>query len=372
MSSDDDKTVFRAPSVDGDRTVIRPMPGGRGGQGGHPAPGQPSTGQPSPGQSAQQPQPSSPPVQPPAQQPFGQAPPTHTPAHTPVQAPSAPPPQYQQPQQQPQQQAYAQPAAASSAYFSTSSGLNPLTNAASTLIAVFEKTRQSMSHPDVGGLHQRLVNEIKTFENSAKEAGIKPEIVLSARYAVCAALDEAVLNTPWGSESGWPQRTLLSVFHNETSGGEKFFLILDRMKQQPGENLYILEMMYIFLSLGFEGKYRVIHRGRDMIEQLRDELFTIIRRQRGEYERSLSPTWQGLGKTRNSLAQYIPMWVVASIVGAVLVLSYSGFRVWLYDSSSPVVEQLDQIADMRTIARDGSGRKGSSGKDMDSRETDAR
>ncbi len=305
MSSDDgDKTVFRQPSIDSDRTVIRPMPGGRGG--------------------AQQP-PAQPQVAPAAQ-----TPPTAQ-HHT-----AAP---------------QAAAAVSASSYFSTSSGLNPLVNAASTLIAVFEKTRASVSHPDVGGLHQRLVNELKNFENSARDAGIKPEVILSARYALCTALDEAVLNTPWGSESAWPQRTLLSVFHNETAGGEKFFLILDRMKQQPGENLFILELMYILLSLGFEGKYRVIHRGREMIEQLRDELFTIIRRQRGEYERSLSPNWRGLGKTRNSLAQYIPMWVIASIAGAILLLSYSGFRVWLYNSSTPVVEQLDTITDMRTIAR---------------------
>ena len=311
MSDDFDKTVFKQPSVDGDRTVMRPMPGGRGA-----AP---------------------------------QAPPTQQPQ----QAPTPQQPAAQAYQQAPQQQQAQAPSGSASSYFSTSSGLNPLVNAASTLIAVFEKTRQSLSHPDVGGLHQRLVSEIKAFESTAKETGIKPEIVLSARYALCVALDEAVLNTPWGSESAWPQRTLLSVFHNETSGGEKFFLILDRMKEQPGENLYILEMMYIFLSLGFEGKYRVIHRGREMIEQIRDELFTIIRRQRGEYERSLSPSWHGLGKSRNSLAQYIPMWVVASIIGAILFLSYSGFRVWLYESSSPVVEKLDEITDMRTVARKG-------------------
>jgi len=306
MSSDDsDKTVFKQPSVGGDRTVIRPMPGGRGGA-----------------QAPQQPAP--------MQQPAAQ--------------PSAAPAYQQQSQQ-------AVSHGTANAYFATTNGLNPLVNAASILIAVFEKTRSSVSHPDVGGLHQRLVNEVKKFEASAKETGVKPEVVLSARYAVCVALDEAVLNTPWGSESAWPQRTLLSVFHNETSGGEKFFLILGRMKEQPGENLYILELMYILLSLGFEGKYRVIHRGRDIIEQMRDDLFNIIRRQRGEYERSLSPSWQGLGKTRNSLANYIPMWVIASIVGAILFLSYSGFRVWLYDSSSPVVKQLDEISDMRTVAR---------------------
>lgn len=294
-----DKTVFRQPSVNADRTVIRPMPGGRGGN----------------------------------PQASAQFQPTST-------------IQYQaQSQQQPQAQ-FEDQRQSSSAYFKTSSGLNPLVNAASTLIAVFEKTRQSLSHPDIGGLHQRLVSEIKAFEIKAKDADIPPEIILAARYVVCAALDETVLNTPWGAESPWPQRTLLSIFHNETAGGEKFFQILSRMLEQPSENLFILELMYLFLSLGFEGKYRVINRGRDHIEQLRDELYSTIRRQRGEYERSLSPSWQGLGKTRASLTSYIPMWVIVSIVVAVLLASYSGFRVWLFDSSTPVVEKLDKISDL--------------------------
>jgi type VI secretion system protein ImpK len=327
MSSDNkDKTVFRPPSVNSDRTVIRPMPGGRSGRQQQQAPEQP----------VQQP----PPLQ--------SQPPTQT--VPPIQSP---PPVQQRPaavsQYQPELQTQID-SASGSAYFNTSSGLNPLINAASTLIAVFEKTRQSLSHPDVGGLHQRLCDEIKLFEKKVSETGIRPEIALSARYSICAALDEIVLNTPWGSESAWPQRTLLSIFHNETSGGEKFFQLLDRMLEQPAENLYILELMYVLLSLGFEGKYRVIHRGRDAIEQLRDELFTTIRRQRGDYERSLSPSWQGLGKSRNSLAHYLPVWVAASILAVVLLLGYSGFRVWLYDSSLPVIEKLDEIADMRTIA----------------------
>ncbi len=309
MSSDDqDKSVFRQPPVKPDRTVIRPAPGRRN---------------------------------------------TQRPATTEVRgdASSPPPAAPGQPQFDAQNQPNPE---AGPAYFETRGGLNPLVNAASTLIAVFEKTRQAVSHPDVGGLHQRLANEIRHFEENAREIGLQPEVILSARYCICTALDEAVLNTPWGSESGWPQRTLLSVFHNETTGGEKFFIILERMLEYPAENIDFLEFMYIFLSLGFEGKYRVIHRGRDMIEQLRDELFAAIRRQQGEYERSLSPSWRGLGNSRKALTSYVPLWVVASILGAVLLLSYSGFRVWLFESSSPVVVQLDQIAESTTITRNSS------------------
>lgn len=289
MSSDDsDRTVFKQPIPGGDRTVLKPMPGRRG-----TAPAEPR-----------------------------QAPPA-----------------------QPRQSAGGPPRVDSeAAYFRTASGLNPLVNTAATLIAVFEKTRQSMSHPDVGGLHQRLTNEVRAFESRLREMGVRQETVLAARYVLCSTLDEAVLNTPWGSESAWAQRTLLTVFHNETSGGEKFFLILDRMRQSPAENLDMLELIYILLSIGFEGRYRLQQRGRDALEQIKDELFTIIRRYRGEYERSLSPSWHGLGNVRKTLTEYVPMWVIASVAAAILFFGYSGFRYWLYETATPVAEQLREIS----------------------------
>ncbi len=242
-----------------------------------------------------------------------------------------------------------------SAEFAAASGLNPLVNAASTLIAVFEKTQRTVSHPDVSGLHRRLADEIGLFEDNLKRAGTPPQIILSAKYCVCTALDEAVLNTPWGAQSGWSQRSLLSIFHNEIAGGEKFFDILDRVRGNPADSLDFVELVYILLSLGFRGKYRVLPRGRDALENLRADLFASIRRQRGEYERSLSPTWQGLGETRKSLTSYIPLWVVASIFGAVLILSYSGFRVWLHEASSPVVSKLEAISVYHGAAKQDSG-----------------
>lgn len=300
MSSDNaDKTVFRQPVNRGGGTVLRPMPGGRVSGDSAAPPGSPAPAQQSPSY-----------------------------------------------MQQPSSSGYArsQHADFGTAQFQTTFGLNPLVNAAAMLIAVFTKTRETVTHPNVGGLHQQLVGEIKLFEARSKEAEIKPEIILAARYLLCTILDEAVLNTPWGAESAWTQRTLLSVFHNETEGGEKFFIILDRMRHSPAENIDILELMYIFLSLGYEGKYRVLHRGRDLLEQLRDELFQIIRRHRGEYERTLSPSWQGLGKIRNTLTEYVPMWVVASIIGGVMLLSYSGLRYWMHESTNHVAKQLTEIS----------------------------
>ncbi len=290
MTDKDDRTVFRQPTPGGgDRTVMRPRPGGaRGGQ---------------------------------------RAVPQHAAAGS-----------------VPRHQAAAPVADAQAALFATGKGLNPLVNLASTLIAVFAKTRSSMTHSDAAGLHQRLTNELRAFEGRAREQGARQEVVLSARYVLCSALDEAVLNTPWGSESAWAQRTLLSIFHNETSGGEKFFQILERMRQSPAENIDMLELFYVLLSLGFEGKYRLMSRGRDALEQIRDELFTTIRRYRGEYERELSGSWHGLGKVNKTLVNIIPMWVVVVVAVALLFFGYSGVRYWLYESTTPLVEQLEVIS----------------------------
>ncbi|WP_291622402.1 type IVB secretion system protein IcmH/DotU [Colwellia sp.] len=301
MSVDNpDKTVFRQPINRGDGTVVRPMPGGR-----------------APSNQASQPAP--------MQQPY-----------------------------QPQQ---AQPVSRVRANvpddFSTTCGLNPLVNAAATLLAVFSKTRESLSHPNVGSLHQQLDREIKAFDIKARNAGVKEDTVMIARYLLCTILDEAVLNTPWGAESAWNQRTLLGIFHKETAGGEKFFAILDRLRNSPAENIDALELIYICLSLGYEGKYRVIARGRDQLEQLRDDLFHIIRSYRGEYERSLSPCWQGLANSKNTLSNYVPMWVVASVVVGLMALTYSGFRYWLDQSSDSVSQQLTEIkSENNQVAKD--------------------
>jgi len=219
-----------------------------------------------------------------------------------------------------------------------------LVNAASTLIAVFEKVRQSVRHSDVPGLHRRLVHEINQFSERAKETGVRPEIVVSARYLLCTALDEAVLHTPWGGESAWGQNTLLSAFYKQANGGEKCFAILDHMLQAPAENRDMLELFYVVISLGFEGKYRISDRGRDQLERLRDDLYRTIRNQRGDFERSLSTSWQGLGHTRRTLSHFVPMWVAASVFAAVVFIGYLGFGWWMRSESNPVVDELRVIA----------------------------
>ncbi|MCH9691884.1 MAG: type IVB secretion system protein IcmH/DotU [Gammaproteobacteria bacterium] len=221
--------------------------------------------------------------------------------------------------------------------------LNPLVAAASKLLSVTIKLRTTMNHTKVPDLHKRLAAEIQHFEREAKQLALTSEIVLTARYWLCTVIDEVVLSTPWGVSSGWSQHSLLSLFHKETFGGEKCFAILLRTLETPGTNLELLELFYLCLSLGFQGKYRLVPRGHEQLEKIRDNLYQTIENHRPTMERDLSPHWQGCVEKSRRLIQYVPMWVIASVVFGLLAVVYSGYRWSLYNSATPVVQTIDSL-----------------------------
>jgi len=221
--------------------------------------------------------------------------------------------------------------------------LNPLISAASKLLGAIIKLRTTMSHSNVPDLHKRLTREIQQFEREARQLSLPQETVLTARYLLCTVVDEVVLTTPWGTASGWSQHSLLSLFHKETFGGEKCFLILQRTLEAPGSHIELLELFYLCLSLGFQGKYRLVQRGYEQLEQIRENLYRTIESHRPPMERDLSPRWQGCVERRTRLHQYVPLWVIASVVLGVLVATFSGYRWWLYQSATPVATEIQAL-----------------------------
>jgi type VI secretion system protein ImpK len=207
---------------------------------------------------------------------------------------------------------------------------------ASDLLSVAGALRGSAAHRDPDGLRDRLVRQMREFETCARGRGLPDTVVLPARYVLCALLDESVLDTPWGSESVWSKQGLLVSFHNETWGGEKFFDALDRLLAYPAGNLHLLELMYLCLAQGFEGRYRVRDGGRDQLERVRVNLYQTIRSQRGEPERELSPHWQGVAPHRDPLIQQVPLWVLSALAGLLLLGLFAAFTFALSRDSDPV------------------------------------
>ena len=225
--------------------------------------------------------------------------------------------------------------------------LNSLVAAASDLLSEVVRLKHSSNREDMLVLNERLTSGLKLFEVSALHNGAESSQVMAARYVLCTVADEAVVTTPWGNESEWSQMSLLSSFHNETFGGEKFFQLLDRLSKNPAKHLPMLELMYLCLSLGFEGKYRVQARGMLELDGIRDALYRQIRQLRGDVPRELSPHWEGLSDQRRSLLRIVPAWMVVLFTFVCLVMMYSGFAWVLSEQRDTVLQpyqQLDPVA----------------------------
>ena len=223
-------------------------------------------------------------------------------------------------------------------------GDNPLIHCSFGLLSLVTKLRNLPQHHAVNELQQQVIGEIQNFENHALQKGASRNQVDIAKYFLCALIDETVLNTPWGHAGGWSNNSLTSFFFHETFGGEKFFQFLDRLKQQPAQNLNLLELTYLCLSLGFQGKYRDTDHGMHALEKERQELYLLIQRLKGGPEPELSIHWQGMRDLRNPLSRYVPLWVLLVVAGAVLMLVYMGYALAIRGTSDKVYDELVAMA----------------------------
>jgi type VI secretion system protein ImpK len=126
-------------------------------------------------------------------------------------------------------------------------------------------------------------------------------------------------------------------------GGERFFEILPQMQQDPGRHGDVVELMYLCLSLGFEGRYRVMPRGVAALTELRDGVYRGIRQRRGEFERELSPQWRGIAAAARPLAWRVPIWAIGLGTLAIAAAMYISFSFLLAGQSDVAFAELHAL-----------------------------
>ena len=197
------------------------------------------------------------------------------------------------------------------------SGSNPLVMAANPVLNLVPQIRSTAQMGDVARLREFLIEKIQEFERRARELGVLPETIIGARYCLCTLLDESAAQTPWGGSGVWSRHSLLVTFHNETWGGEKFFQLLSKLAQNPQQYRHLLELMYYCISLGLEGRFRVVDNGRAQLETLRQRLWTILRDLGVGSDDSLSPHWKGAAGGGTQGWRLLPAWVVACLAALI-------------------------------------------------------
>jgi len=210
------------------------------------------------------------------------------------------------------------------------------------LLSLVPKIRNLSVYHNTGGLFQNLVAEIKKIEMRYYEQGVSEADVRVSRLLLCALLDEAVLNTPWGNQSNWKYENLSAFFFKHVNMGNIFFETVEELKRRPSRKLELLKFAYACLSLGFQGKYRTMAQGFSMLEEERGEIHHLIQQTEGNAERNLSAHWQGR-PVSNPLIRYVPLWVVSAVAGLFLLAGFSGFLFTISKSSDDVYDRIVAI-----------------------------
>ena len=326
-----------------ERTIIRPNPGGR-------RPSTPAGGAPPAAT------PTSPVSYPP---PPGAAPPSYPPPQappSPQQAPinwdgwvsTTPTPPGVNPYMQ-QQAASAPmtpaPTAPHISYDLVEIAANPLMRAAASLLLLLGRLRASLSRAGTDQLMDQVAQSIVQFEADARTAGVAPEQINAAKYALAATADDIVQNLPTDDRHLWTKYSMLVRFFSERTGGVRFFRELERAKQDPASNLSLLEVMHACLCLGFEGVYRASTSdgGAGALQGIRRDLYETIRRAQPKTIEDLSPHWRGqtIAMVANRLRA--PVWSIAAIVAVILLGVYLFLRNLLSGEADALALKMAQL-----------------------------
>lgn len=184
---------------------------------------------------------------------------------------------------------------------------------ASSLLALALQLRRVQAAIDVPQLHRQAIRLVEQYRAALQASA--DGVHADASYLLCSLLDETVLNTAWGENSLWSQNSLLRLFHRETYGGEKVFQLIDTALGSARKDVDFLELAYLCLSLGFEGKYRIDPRGKVKLEQLRSDIYTTIKESRDRFRKELSPGVAPVLGIRRRLHSFASLWLMAGVLG---------------------------------------------------------
>lgn len=227
---------------------------------------------------------------------------------------------------------------------SVSSGVNSLVCAAATLLTTLAYLRDVSYEIDTRELYQELSHEIRAFETQAQSLGYRSEIILVTRYILCTALDEIILSTTWGEKSTWSKHKLLNFFHGEDWGGERLFLILDRLGADVAPHIDVLELIYLCLSLGYKGKFANAEEDKSQLDHIVDELYQNIRWHRGDIKKDLFLLEETLNPSKIYNPQdNLPFWMLAVFTLIIISTLYVIFNFTLGTNTSMLYQQLEHF-----------------------------
>lgn len=166
---------------------------------------------------------------------------------------------------------------------------------------------------------------LDNFERSARQVQTPPDDIYAAKYALCAAIDEAILSSEMEIKSVWERAPLQLILFGDQLAGENFYTTLEQVRQRGEASVQVLEVFYMCLLTGFQGKYML--EGEEKLRYLiatLDKEITHLKGKRAQF----SPHWKSPDNIKHLIKAEIPLWVIVSTLALLGIVTYTGLN-WL-------------------------------------------
>ncbi|PHM64970.1 putative type VI secretion system protein [Xenorhabdus stockiae] len=221
--------------------------------------------------------------------------------------------------------------------------LNPMIDAATPLLGMVLRLQDMSDQALPDKLYQQVVTDIRAIEQLLQTKGYEPGAIVSFRYVLCTFIDETALGHGWNSQNGWLKQSLLVHFHNETWGGEKVFVLLERLMGEAQRYQHLLEFIYLCLCLGYRGRYKVSTQKSDDF----DRLFRRLQQQLHSLRGDAPPTTLYVNvNERDARYRLIRRWKIKHLFAigiGLLIAIYSFYAIRLGDQTQYILEQLNKL-----------------------------
>ena len=228
---------------------------------------------------------------------------------------------------------------------------NPFVAQAAPLLDLILVINEGASHAQPQALRAIMRSEIEGFHAHISRMSLPQKDIDIASYALCCALDEAVLSTEWGGNGDWRVEPLLWHFHNDSFGGEVVFETLNDLVRIPEQHLDLLELMAILLDLGFEGHHRIMPNGDFVLNSIRARLYEILRAHRADRTPQIFAVAPVQAQDPMSSGGKVTTALMATVL--LFLTIYLGFFFHTRDLAAPALERLETIQAKYALLGDG-------------------
>lgn len=166
---------------------------------------------------------------------------------------------------------------------------------------------------------------LATFERNARALDVSADDIYASKYAFCAALDETILSSDMAIRDIWERAPLQLTLFGDQLAGENFYAKLEEIRHRGQTSLQALEVFYMCLLTGFQGKYMLESKEKlNYLIATLDKEIVHLRGKRAQF----APHWKAPDNIKNLMQTGIPMWVIGAALALLGVAAFAGLD-WL-------------------------------------------